>query len=215
MSKSLPICNSCAVNQNMSFLVSNCSYLLSIDTTARMESSGKPGFVHVSKETADLLTQSGKKHWLTMREEKIVAKGKGELQTYWLKKRLKHSDTQSIGSVESSSIADSASGGTDNSVQAKHDERTERLVSTRKIIVSWFASSSCSLILHPLATADHLEHRNSFESSEASCGSQKCQEKGRQNEKLSQHDFGGQQNSWWRCLELSFRGAGNHCLTRL
>lgn len=42
-----------------------------------------PGFVHISKETADLVTQAGKGHWLTMREDKIVAKGKGEMQTYW------------------------------------------------------------------------------------------------------------------------------------
>ena len=28
---------------------------------------------------------AGKEHWVTLREDKVVAKGKGELQTYWLK----------------------------------------------------------------------------------------------------------------------------------
>jgi hypothetical protein len=63
-----------------------------------------------------------------MREDKVVAKGKGELQTYWLKQQLKRSDTQSVGSMESSSNPDSISAGMDTPLQSKHDERTARLV---------------------------------------------------------------------------------------
>jgi hypothetical protein len=49
-----------------------------------MESKGKPRHIQVSQATADLLIEAGKEHWVTPREEKIVAKGKGELQTYWV-----------------------------------------------------------------------------------------------------------------------------------
>ena len=49
-----------------------------------MESNGAPNRIHISKETADLLLQAGKHSWVRAREDKIVAKGKGELQTYWL-----------------------------------------------------------------------------------------------------------------------------------
>eukprot|EP00522_Entomoneis_paludosa_P017187 CAMPEP_0172444826 /NCGR_PEP_ID=MMETSP1065-20121228/4825_1 /TAXON_ID=265537 /ORGANISM="Amphiprora paludosa, Strain CCMP125" /LENGTH=1178 /DNA_ID=CAMNT_0013195527 /DNA_START=75 /DNA_END=3611 /DNA_ORIENTATION=+ len=55
-----------------------------VNTTARMESTGLPNKVHISQETADLLTAAGKSAWLRTRRETVVAKGKGELQTYWL-----------------------------------------------------------------------------------------------------------------------------------
>ena len=68
-----------------------------------MESNGKPGRVHLSEETASLLTGSGKAHWLEMREDKIVAKGKGELQTYWL---VRSSGSAVGGSEVGDSISD-------------------------------------------------------------------------------------------------------------
>jgi hypothetical protein len=42
-----------------------------------MESNGIRGGIHVSDSTASLLPDK----WLTMREDKIVAKGKGEMTT--------------------------------------------------------------------------------------------------------------------------------------
>jgi class 3 adenylate cyclase len=58
-----------------------------MNTAARMESNGKPGRIHVSQQTADKLIGKGKASWITQREDKIVAKGKGELQTYWVTPR--------------------------------------------------------------------------------------------------------------------------------
>jgi hypothetical protein len=55
-----------------------------MNTASRMESNGVRGRIQVSQETADLLVGAGKKNWLRPREERVVAKGKGELQTYWL-----------------------------------------------------------------------------------------------------------------------------------
>jgi class 3 adenylate cyclase len=55
-----------------------------MNTASRMESTGKRDHIQISQETADLLIAAGKKNWITAREEKVVAKGKGELQTYWL-----------------------------------------------------------------------------------------------------------------------------------
>jgi len=49
-----------------------------------MESTGAPNKIQMSQETADLLIAAGKTQWLTARKEKVNAKGKGELQTYWL-----------------------------------------------------------------------------------------------------------------------------------
>jgi class 3 adenylate cyclase len=55
-----------------------------MNTASRMESTGKRDRIQISQETADLLCAAGKANWITPREEKVVAKGKGELQTYWL-----------------------------------------------------------------------------------------------------------------------------------
>ncbi|GAX13385.1 3',5'-cyclic-nucleotide phosphodiesterase [Fistulifera solaris] len=56
-----------------------------MNTTSRIETSGKPHLIHVSPETAELLKNNGKENWLVLREDIVVAKGKGAIQTYWLK----------------------------------------------------------------------------------------------------------------------------------
>jgi class 3 adenylate cyclase len=52
-----------------------------VNTAARMESNGIPGKIHCSASTADELIVWGKKGWVINREDKITAKGKGEMQT--------------------------------------------------------------------------------------------------------------------------------------
>ena len=52
-----------------------------------MESNGQKDCIHVSEATAKLLMESGKQRWLTPRKDKVMAKGKGEMQTYWLEVR--------------------------------------------------------------------------------------------------------------------------------
>jgi hypothetical protein len=49
-----------------------------------MESTGVRDKVHISADTARHLAKSGKSHWYQPREDKVVAKGKGEMDTYWL-----------------------------------------------------------------------------------------------------------------------------------
>ena len=49
-----------------------------------METTGACDRIQVSQETAELLVAAGRSDWLTPRDAKVEAKGKGELQTYWL-----------------------------------------------------------------------------------------------------------------------------------
>jgi 3'5'-cyclic nucleotide phosphodiesterase len=49
-----------------------------------MESNGRPGCIHVSQVTADILKSMGKTHWVEARDEKVHCKGKGDLQTYFV-----------------------------------------------------------------------------------------------------------------------------------
>jgi class 3 adenylate cyclase len=55
-----------------------------MNTAARMESNSARGRIHVSEATAGLLIEARKSSWLKKREDKIVAKGKGEMQTFWV-----------------------------------------------------------------------------------------------------------------------------------
>jgi class 3 adenylate cyclase len=72
-----------------------------VNTTARIETTGAPNKIHLSSDTAELLTASGKGHWVRMRTEKVVAKGKGEMQTYWLDVKGSSSRSHNSGSVSS------------------------------------------------------------------------------------------------------------------
>ena len=58
-----------------------------VNTSARMESNSFPNKIHVSQATADLLMAAGKGFWLIKRDELIEAKGKGKMQTWWVKPR--------------------------------------------------------------------------------------------------------------------------------
>jgi hypothetical protein len=73
-----------------------------VNTAARIESTGQRNKIHLSQETADLLTAAGKNHWLSARQEKIEAKGKGELQTYWLTLKVQTGPSSKSGTSNSS-----------------------------------------------------------------------------------------------------------------
>ena len=51
-----------------------------MNLASRMESTGQPGRIQVSSDTADLLKAAGKDRWVTPRNTMVFVKGKGELQ---------------------------------------------------------------------------------------------------------------------------------------
>ena len=73
-----------------------------MNTTARIESTGDRGCIHLSSETAELLKVAGKQSWLKQRDECVVAKGKGSIQTYWLSTNTRdYIDDKSVVAGES------------------------------------------------------------------------------------------------------------------
>lgn len=82
-----------------------------VNTASRLEGSGMPHRIHATKETADLLTASGKGHWVSPRRELVQMKGKGDLQTYWVAPVSKGSrgsaGRSATGSVSGDSSEDS------------------------------------------------------------------------------------------------------------
>jgi hypothetical protein len=69
-----------------------------MNTASRMESTGVSNRIQLSQTTADLLIESGKEHWMIKREDKVKAKGKGELTTYFLLSLNKKSSEHSMSS---------------------------------------------------------------------------------------------------------------------
>jgi class 3 adenylate cyclase len=93
-----------------------------VNTASRMESNGVKGKIHVSEATADRLIKKGKESWLVEREDRIVAKGKGEMKTYFVvgthaKSSYSGCETLSCDTGVSSSGDDEA-GIADDDVQA-------------------------------------------------------------------------------------------------
>ena len=86
-----------------------------MNTASRMESNGLAGKIHVSQATADELVKHGKSHWVTARPDKVIAKGKGELQTYWVSVRGKAVQSSTTTSI-SSRVTDPA-----DARQEEHD----------------------------------------------------------------------------------------------
>lgn len=58
--------------------------LLQMNTASRMESTGLPNHIQISQDTADLLKTFGKEDWFVPRQDRVEAKGKGSLSTYFL-----------------------------------------------------------------------------------------------------------------------------------
>eukprot|EP00980_Cylindrotheca_fusiformis_P017801 scaffold5620_cov83-Cylindrotheca_fusiformis.AAC.1 len=58
-----------------------------MNTAARMESTSARSRIQVSQVTAELLLAAGNSAWIAPRQNKILVKGKGEMQTYWLKSK--------------------------------------------------------------------------------------------------------------------------------
>lgn len=74
-----------------------------VNTAARMESTGMRDMIQISQSTADLLNEGGKGHWVRPREELVNAKGKGSMQTYWLEPNSKSAHARSSMSSLSTS----------------------------------------------------------------------------------------------------------------
>ena len=77
-----------------------------VNTAARMESTGIKDRIQVSLATYDILVEAGKIDWVTPRNEVVRAKGKGIMKTFWLDTHAKRNGSSSDGSVSSFSQQD-------------------------------------------------------------------------------------------------------------
>ena len=82
-----------------------------------METLSKPGCIHISQATAKKLVARGRESWLKQREDKVIAKGKGELTTYWV--NIPRGGTKSVVSTTTSELWCSRSSSLDCTPQAE------------------------------------------------------------------------------------------------
>jgi class 3 adenylate cyclase len=110
-----------------------------MNTASRMESTGKRERIQISQETADLLIAAGKKNWITPREEKVVAKGKGELQTYWISAASTNGQTDkgSESNMSSEDCHDDGRKGATSGVEHQHEYPTDSSKTAR--LIEWNA----------------------------------------------------------------------------
>lgn len=104
-----------------------------VNTTARVESLGAAGRIHVSKETAEELEKWNMGHCLIRREDEVVAKGKGRLTTFWLSLPGDVTETEvgSDDSIFSDEPEDNIGSSTD-----RHLNLSKNMASTRLILQS-------------------------------------------------------------------------------
>jgi class 3 adenylate cyclase len=112
-----------------------------MNTTARIESTGANGCIHLSSVTADLLRQAGKQSWLTQRDECVIAKGKGSMQKYWLSNDSDNRDDNTVGAESDrrslSSGQDAGMGYDEFMVQVGHNGQTISLSQQASRLINW------------------------------------------------------------------------------
>lgn len=85
------------IRESHSFLIL-LDFRALVNTAARIESTGQRGRIHLSEECANEIMRHNKAHWVQPREDKVSAKGKGELTTFWLGGTGAHSQSSATSS---------------------------------------------------------------------------------------------------------------------
>ena len=93
-----------------------------VNTAARIEATGERNRIHMSQDTADLINDAGKGHWLTERADTVTPKGKGEMQTFWLDSEKNNGANAAEPETPGSSENESAYGDDDDSFYEMEDE---------------------------------------------------------------------------------------------
>ncbi|CAJ1967128.1 unnamed protein product [Cylindrotheca closterium] len=134
-----------------------------VNTASRMESGGEKGRIQISQATADLLKKSGLGKTLVAREKKIFVKGKGDMQTYWIrtdkksgafKRSLDASRASEMTTLaESDDDTESSQSDTDEDGLHLETEGVKKMSKTDRL-VEWNAEVLCSLLQQIMASRE-------------------------------------------------------------
>jgi hypothetical protein len=112
-----------------------------------MESTGQKNKIHISQATAAFLVEGGKEHWFVPREKLVTAKGKGEMQTYWINIRRMGSEWEERGGLKrTSSMMDAVElYVTLASPKPNTEYECQRSVGEKEALDGWISKSSRSI----------------------------------------------------------------------
>eukprot|EP00980_Cylindrotheca_fusiformis_P005057 scaffold1072_cov124-Cylindrotheca_fusiformis.AAC.3 len=149
-----------------------------MNTASRMESSGERDRIQVTQVTADLLKKAGFAKWLTPRSTKIYVKGKGEMQTYWVRKAKspvpKGSDLKSetMSTVDETIESDGAESSGGSSGECALDPEDIRVLTKTERLVEWDVALLTSLLQQIIASRGGVvENIRSLSTEERTIGS--------------------------------------------
>jgi hypothetical protein len=140
-----------------------------------MESTGARNRIHCSQATATLLESAGKS-WSTPRDDLVLAKGKGELQTYWIELAKKSNPSPRTGSTSSVNDENSvditlgdqqdkewtrAGLGPSRQCIAQEDQKTWELVEKERRLVDWNTDILCRLLKQVVVQRQIIGERHS------------------------------------------------------
>ncbi|CAB9525455.1 Receptor-type guanylate cyclase gcy (Partial), partial [Seminavis robusta] len=111
-----------------------------MNMASRMESTGEKNRIQVSADTAALIKAAGKGKWLSPRTERAQVKGKGVMQTYWLRIFAESSSgASSMGTAMSEFGGDDAVAGLVGNLAPSMDPSKQQEVEEAKLnrLVSW------------------------------------------------------------------------------
>eukprot|EP00980_Cylindrotheca_fusiformis_P005842 scaffold1228_cov119-Cylindrotheca_fusiformis.AAC.9 len=137
-----------------------------MNTAARMESGGERSRIHVSPVTADLLANAGFSKWVIPRSHKVFVKGKGDMQTYWMKrgssfeKKEKASGLRSDMSTVDETIDDfDVTEGVSSDLDGDFDSSVDGMTKMERL-VEWNVKTLTSLLQQIVASrGDICNHR--------------------------------------------------------
>eukprot|EP00980_Cylindrotheca_fusiformis_P014631 scaffold3974_cov140-Cylindrotheca_fusiformis.AAC.3 len=132
-----------------------------VNTAARMEQTGERHRVQLSQASADLLKEAGLSKWIMPRRSKIFVKGKGHMQTYWLRKtkapKIKGYMTNDMNTVAETDDTDEESDSAEETGLA-FDFDTDQGMTKIERLVEWNVEVLSSLLQQIIASRGGVVH---------------------------------------------------------
>eukprot|EP00526_Cylindrotheca_closterium_P004051 CAMPEP_0113631926 /NCGR_PEP_ID=MMETSP0017_2-20120614/16591_1 /TAXON_ID=2856 /ORGANISM="Cylindrotheca closterium" /LENGTH=1166 /DNA_ID=CAMNT_0000542455 /DNA_START=14 /DNA_END=3514 /DNA_ORIENTATION=+ /assembly_acc=CAM_ASM_000147 len=159
-----------------------------MNTAARMEHTGERNRIQLTEATADLLKEAGLARWIFPRASTIFVKGKGNMQTYWMKnvgsksKKSKRNQKSEVAPIdETAKTGDTISIGIseyspDHDSEAHDDDTDIDLaglggMSKTDRLVEWHVESLCSMLQQIIASrGGAVQPIDAFKEVEAAVG---------------------------------------------
>eukprot|EP00980_Cylindrotheca_fusiformis_P018348 scaffold5995_cov113-Cylindrotheca_fusiformis.AAC.4 len=127
-----------------------------MNTASRMEHTGERNRIQLSQTTADMLTEAGLAQWIMPRGSKIYVKGKGDMQTYWLRKskasKVKKPDLKSDMVTVSESVETAEESDSLEEIEVGFDGGSHQGMTKVERLVEWNVEVLASLLLQIIAS---------------------------------------------------------------